>query len=484
MLVFSVVKVYNEYMKKKGLTLVLITTIFIVSVSLGLLLSSCVKSYPYAELQLTNIAANASVHSQSTGKGAKLIDSNVSSNWQPKEKSMEWVIIDLASVQQFNSILLRESETNVDVFRLEVSDDAIEWDNVYIGDGIGGYKLCTFDTVHNRYIKLIIDHSRKSIKLGDLQVFNASPTQDYFYSSFIDVKKGLISGYNDLQNAQLRDYYVAGYDEMIINNLVTINRDGALINNHNSLSANEIVKQELNNIDKILVGLNVSYGVTIRYNMNSGALTQREYDNILVNLTQLTDISLISAINLEWANLNDTASWRLFNSFIKKFKPILDNYNIKLNLTLPANNVELQLDTIRLINKVYYNGYYNRTILNSDCNFYNTSYVAAAYLQSIGFDKNQIVLGLPFYGVSTVNQDIKLSWNKYAAYSISAYWQNTLHNLYYDNTIYTYMFNSYSLIKDKAIYAKLIGLGGIAAMNINDDVPYSSELSLSRAILV
>lgn len=76
-------------------------------------------------------------------------------------------IIDLGESCDFNSVILKEKGLNVQKFSISVSDDNENFTQIYANDKIEFHRLCTFDTVKARYVKLTVEKSDnlpKSVK--------------------------------------------------------------------------------------------------------------------------------------------------------------------------------------------------------------------------------------------------------------------------------------------------------------------------------
>lgn len=107
-------------------------------------------------------------------------------------------------------------------------------------------------------------------------------------------------------------------------------------------------------------------------------------------------------------------------------------------------------------------------------------------LLSAGFDKSQILLGIPTYG-RTVDRT-GYSWPYFGGNEdiLSKFNSIVPNNKFVDDNgveqCYDAYVQSYAEARDKTAYAKAMDLGGIMIFRAKCDAPYTYEYSIHRAI--
>ena len=84
-------------------------------------------------------------------------------------------MIDLGESCEFNTVILKEKGLNVQKFSVSVSDDNESFTQIYANDKIEFHRLCTFDTVKARYVKLTVEESDNLPKIREMEIYNAIP---------------------------------------------------------------------------------------------------------------------------------------------------------------------------------------------------------------------------------------------------------------------------------------------------------------------
>lgn len=85
----------------------------------------------------------------------KAVDGNPSTRWSSKDVDPSWIYIDLEKKTDIDKVVLVWETSYSSKYRLEVSDDAESWEEVYYNDTtIGDIEEIAFDNVNARYIRL------------------------------------------------------------------------------------------------------------------------------------------------------------------------------------------------------------------------------------------------------------------------------------------------------------------------------------------
>jgi hypothetical protein len=127
-----------------------------------------------------NLALNKPAFASSTtlGEAASVTDGNPGSRWASNSSDAEWIYIDLGRGQEVNGVKLNWEEAYGKAFKIQVSDDAKSWKDVYeSGDGHVGIQQITFDEVKGRYVRMYGQQrgSGWGYSLWDFEVYGGEP---------------------------------------------------------------------------------------------------------------------------------------------------------------------------------------------------------------------------------------------------------------------------------------------------------------------
>jgi hypothetical protein len=127
-----------------------------------------------------NLALNKPAFASSTtmGEAGSVTDSNSGSRWASNSNDAEWIYIDLGKTQEVNGVKLNWEEAYGKAFKIQVSDDAKSWRDVYeSGDGHVGIQQITFDEVKGRYVRMYGQQrgSGWGYSLWDFEVYGGAP---------------------------------------------------------------------------------------------------------------------------------------------------------------------------------------------------------------------------------------------------------------------------------------------------------------------
>ncbi|WP_018756045.1 alpha-L-fucosidase [Paenibacillus terrigena] len=126
-----------------------------------------------------NLAAHASVQSSESMEGhpaSNLVDGNNDTYWCPQEGTGQATIeVDLNHEATFDHVVLQEhirSGQRIERFVLEYRDGE-EWKSLFRGTVIGYKRICRFDAVRSRYIRLSITESRWCPTISSIGVYSS-----------------------------------------------------------------------------------------------------------------------------------------------------------------------------------------------------------------------------------------------------------------------------------------------------------------------
>lgn len=82
-------------------------------------------------------------------------DDNVGTRWSSEYKDDEWIYVDLGETKEIASVVFNWESAQAKAFRLQVSDDAVHWKDVYSTmEASGGMETINFKPLNTRYVKM------------------------------------------------------------------------------------------------------------------------------------------------------------------------------------------------------------------------------------------------------------------------------------------------------------------------------------------
>lgn len=155
----------------KKFTITVISLFMVLLISLSAVGEAMGTSSKYASNQDYIQSENLALRDKSN----KMTDGKDSSVYRFKTRNGGESIIDLGESCDFNCVILKEKGLNVQKFTISVSDDNENFTQIYANDKIEFHRLCTFDTVKARYVKLTVEKSDNLPKIREMEIYNAVP---------------------------------------------------------------------------------------------------------------------------------------------------------------------------------------------------------------------------------------------------------------------------------------------------------------------
>jgi hypothetical protein len=127
-----------------------------------------------------NLALNKPAVASSTESGeAELVtDGNPATRWASRGDDAEWIYVDLQTEQIVNGVGLNWEDAFGKSFKIQVSDDAKDWKDVYsTTEGHVGMQRISFDEVKARYVRMLglQRGSGWGYSLWDFEVYGGQP---------------------------------------------------------------------------------------------------------------------------------------------------------------------------------------------------------------------------------------------------------------------------------------------------------------------
>lgn len=489
-------------MKKFSITVICLFMSFLLAFSIVAELNGTRKSSP-AEIQYMK-TENLALRQ----KNNKMTDGNVNTVFRFFTKNGGESVLDLGEVVQFNNIILKEKGLNVKEFVLLSSVDGKNYTEFYRNDKIEFHRLCSFETISARYIKLSILKSDNFPKIREIEVYNETPKRndDFRVNAYSTVGGSVYEIIDDnsipeyskdlkIQELLHKDYFDTVTDYIQIGN-VSWDENGIVSTagwDKKDRDEDKYYGRMMKNLHTILDETDTNLIVTILNPTGEDgnakvmkSITDNK-DELITNMISFANKYKIDGIDLDWEFPLSQEEFDAYNLFLQELKcrmtkEMWNKDKSILSIAVATWALKYTPETIKCIDYVNVMGY---DILDQDgqhSSFFSSCVQAAKYIESKGFSKDQIIIGYPFYGTY-----VKGNMEQYL-YKDVKYGDLTPYNNYYvmkhretGEDRYSY-FNSQAIIRDKTAYAYMNGYGGVMIFSLYCDLPAYDDKSLIKTI--
>lgn len=447
-------------------------------------------------MQSENLAKGVKVSGDISQK-SKLVNGKVGDYATLTSRRNAEVILDFGSIVEINSVIMKENGFNCNSFEIAMSIEGERFEIVHKGDKIEYSRLCTFPSVIGRYLKITVLDSKALVAFKEIEVYNEKREANANFR---------VSGYyaDSWESIYLSEVYTPDEQNEKIDNLITSYNIDNLTNlfmycgaqydaeGNVFIDADESINNERKQALKKFVERIKSKskrGIELSLTLGAGTGNQTFLSAIGVNkdafMRNLTDFCKeigFSGVDIDYEFPFTKNDYALYDAFLISFKNyLIENLsqNAILSCAFGTRDVKYSKEAreaIDIVNCMTYD------IFDQDgqhSSFWGGCVQGGIYLESVGFKKEQINLGIPFYGTQVeglmeqyIYKDIPLLDYYSNIYTIEDYT---------DRPTQVY-FNSPSMVRDKTAYAILAGYGGIMTWHSSCDVNVSDKNSLWRAV--
>ncbi len=90
------------------------------------------------------------------GDAGAAFDGGMGSRWGSDYSDQQWICVDLGKIQPINEVILCWEAAYASAYKLQISDDAENWTNIYSqNDGKGGNEKISLDPVNCRFVRML-----------------------------------------------------------------------------------------------------------------------------------------------------------------------------------------------------------------------------------------------------------------------------------------------------------------------------------------
>lgn len=409
---------------------------------------------------------------------ANIADESVSSYIELEQGDS--VELELAQRTAVNTVTLREKGTNCEGFEIYGEDAAGSRTLLYSGDVIDEYLYCAFPEQEVTRLLFTVTRAAAPVKLCDLSAYGVEKQarEDYrvhaYYAFWGDDSTYFT---NEEAREDISRQFDVVTDAFIIGNIYW-NEDGTL-----KYSA-ENLKKELAALREIIGDRDVRVWACILNPRDAEGVIDNDasvrsirnhLDTLTDNIVAFCEEYGFDGVDFDWEYPRMPHVWKAYDKLLLNIDPKLEEKGLMLASALgPWGNMMSQdaKETLDYVNVMAYDWAKNDRYNHSE--FYSCHYFSAEYFLNRGFTKDQLVLGVPFYGNVTSEEYATYS---YSGFDITDRGQNTAE---VDGKMY--YFNGYNMIYSKTAFSIDQDFAGTMVWSGQLDKPQGSEYSLLSAI--
>lgn len=392
-----------------------------------------------------------------------------------------YITVDLKEVKSFNTIVLKEKGKKVTLFSIYAgNENGTDYNLIYQSDTVEDGKVCYVGDINYRYLRIMVACADGKFELTDIGIYNiAKKDADLRVNAYV-VAKSLSENSNLSMLNGVTDVIFFGTATFTENgDIVFLDDAGNDIGEAFYAEKLAILKGAIGDKDiGISVDIHLPYGDN---NAKIDKLMGENKDKTVANLMTFLNKYGFDGYDVDYEYPANQSQWKVFNNFLRAVDEALGNKTLSIATSGWANNIDK--DVVKMIDRVELMLYDH-----FDKHGYHSSFADTMRdinkLTSIGFDRKQIDIGVPFYSRPINGYAF---WGDYSEYhkQLGKY-NNLVNDNRYDHGNMPLnspqYFNSYQMIADKTAFAIDAGLGGMMIWHMTCDVSFDNELSLTRAM--
>lgn len=453
---------------------------------LSTLFSACTAQPGHQSIARENLAAGMLVTASQPDRAERLTDGSKAA-WTATDQGVS-VEIDFGEEVAFNTIVLREPTDSVQKFTIYYWDGT-DYIFLYEQDRIDEYRLCAVGDTTSSRIKLVFDSFDKKIQIEEIEIYQLDNyhRDDFKVTSYLNSNLNTETGLTDIQ-AQADDPGYTGrfqtLTDVILIGVVSLNADGTLTcsagleNFKKDVSLLKSFNPEMKVRCTIMTSLvpgdfNGTKKAIVKF-VNGGLETYQK------NLSAFVEETGIDGIDYDWEYPQLPHEWNAYSKLLIASKAAIQGRD--LSVALWPYGVMLSKEARACIDNVNMMAYDQFDERGDHSPIFEMGADAIEYFLGLGFSKEQLCLGIPFYGRTADEYAIWPSYDEdYGK------WTNYRENFTYTDSngtehISTVFLNGYAMVRDKTALALQHDLGGIMIFSSTVDISYDSEYALHRAV--
>lgn len=400
----------------------------------------------------------------------------------------ETVIIDFGAPKTYDTVILSEKADKITLFRIHALIDG-EWKMIYEQDRIDQYRLCSFPEITSSKVKIEVAECQAKTKIDKIEIYNTRPkTKAFRVSAYMTTDNKVVQNQKDDEG--FYGYFNVITDLILIGE-ISLDDEG----NVKFAEGEDDFAADIAALREAMRGNNVKIYCSVGVRKSSNAATadfiESKIDAITSNLIEFTVKYGLEGVDYDWEYPENGKQWKAYNTLVRRTALALNPIDKGVTVALAPWGCKFSQDTVKLIdyvNLMTYDLFDNR---GEHAGIYNSVAKSIKDFSKYGFTKEQIFLGLSFYG-RTVDKSgdawPDYNWD-YAKNNASlGIWGNKINDYEYVDSVTKEIkrsdgyVNGYAMNRDKTAYAIAANLGGVMIFRSKCDAPYTYEYSLHRAV--
>lgn len=445
-----------------------------------------------------DLAEQATVTASDNAAMARWVkDGSYNTYWQGTRRN-SYIRFSFENAVTFNTVSINETGFNVSDFCIEVSDDAVEYRRVYRQDRIERHRLCAIsEPVTAKYVRVRINDSEATPKINDIGIYNVSSEgkDDFQVVGYQPLSDWMskVNAYNQqgvtLTYEQKYDLFDGDkYDMYNVINLISgigwdVNADLYYLNEYEGITGSESEKQAqkqklfeqmLGMLREVIGDRQVRINITManpRPNADCvNSMIGDKKDKLAVAMVDFLQTYNLQGIDIDWEYPITQQEFDAYSAFLVRLKQEMQQTNDDLELSLAVSTWAFRYsqEAVASIDRLQLMGYDIVDQNGDHGGFYGGAVQAVEYCLDYGFRKEQINLGMGFYG--TYQEGNMEQYGFQAIVGGQYEWSRNIYDCVWEDKIVSDVyFNGGQMVYDKTCYAIYKGLGGTMVWHMTID---------------
>lgn len=435
----------------------------------------------------SDLTAGAVLTASESQKSVQNLSDGNKSVWKTQQQGAS-IEIDFQKETLFNTVVLKEPSDTVRNFSIYVWNNN-QYELLYQQDRIDEYRLCAVEDTTTTKLKLVFEAFDKTVKLEDIEIYYLKDyhRKDFRVTSYLNSALDESTGLTQVQRGESDPGYFNRFKvvtDAIMIGVVTLKADGTLEYNTgiDNFKKDVQILKKMNPAMQVRVTIMTGL-VTEDFNANKKAMVAFAKDKLETyqqNLATFVEETGVDGIDYDWEYPQLPHEWSAYSKLIVASKEAIGGRD--LSVALWPYGVKLSKEAracIDTVNMMTYDQFDKR---GDHASIFEMGADAASYFLKLGFSKNQLNLGIPFYGRTSDKYGI---WPSYDA--DYGKWTNYRENFKYTDAdgaeqTSTVFLNGYAMVRDKTALALQMDFGGIMIFSSSADIDYQNEFALHKAV--
>lgn len=392
--------------------------------------------------------------------------------------------IDFGKEICFDTVALCEKGDNCLLFEILVLKNG-EWQTVYRQDRILGWHTCYLGKITAQKLKIETLDCKNDVNLRGLYVYKSEYRKENFkVSQYLRLDR---QDFSELINDEGFSGYYDAVTDVILFEEAFIDENAEISFNHSE----ELFARQLETLRKIIGERKVKIWCCLFFDRKDKNgkrdhnLTKEFVNSNIVKISysikNFTEKYGLYGIDYDLEFPRTLSQWKAYSLIVERTSKFT-----KVSVALPPWGIMFGSHTVKSIEHVNLMAYDLFDNAGDHSNSFIGGYNAVRKVMNAGFDKEQILLGIPTYGRTvdrseyawpTVRDDCKEN----------GMWNNTIQFEYKDlengesKTSKAYL-NSYAQVRDKTALSFDFGIGGVMIFRAFCDAPYTHPYCLHKAV--